>query len=82
MEEACASCRYARPSTKLTELLECRKRPPEVGNRPAAEWPNIYPDGWCGDYEQIEGDPRAVKAARPRAGAKETRPAADATEQR
>lgn len=77
MQESCESCRFSRPTSKLPDTLECRRQPPVQGNRPTAVWPLVYPGAWCGEYE---GDP--PKASRPRAGAKESRPAATADETR
>lgn len=77
MQESCASCRFARQATKLPDTLECRRQPPVLGTRPTAQWPLVYPGDWCGEYAAGE-----TKTPRPRAGAKETRPAAAADESR
>ena len=53
MSESCGTCRFSAPSVRPEKWdgLQCRRIPPVQGQRPAAEWPNIYGDGWCGDYE-------------------------------
>lgn len=73
MKESCASCRYGRPSRddKWPELLECRRRPPAQTTRPAADWPHVYPDSWCGEWAGADAAETAVE--KPAAVAKQTR---------
>lgn len=52
MNESCENCRFsASPKGNAYGLLECRRYTPSIGNRPAAQWPRVYPEAWCGEYE-------------------------------
>lgn len=79
MSDSCESCRFSATveNPKHQALtLECRRRPPEQGQRPAAEWPKVPADGWCGEYEPVERPttPRQPAAKkRPTVGEVETR---------
>lgn len=65
MSESCATCRFgvSVENPKVPALkLECRRRPPEQGQRPAAEWPKVAEDGWCGEYDGGASKPAPAKA--------------------
>ncbi len=77
MKESCGTCRFGRPSTddKWPDLVECRRRPPDQGGRPATAWPRVHPDGWCGEFESDRREtaaPKSEAVKRPAAG-RETR---------
>lgn len=71
--ESCASCRFAVPSVNAKwEGPQCHRRQPvQTQPRIGAEWPNVHPDWWCGEYE-AKVDAPAKKAPRPAAGSRET----------
>lgn len=76
MSESCENCRFSAPVTdpKWEALtLECRRRPPVQGQRPAAEWPMVPDDGWCGEYDARPATSRAPAKKRPAVGEVETR---------
>lgn len=74
MSDSCQSCKFSAPSVgAYPEALECRRRPPvDCGRRPVAQWPKVYPDSWCGEYEQKTPTRQATKK-RPTVGDMETR---------
>lgn len=64
MTDTCASCKFsAESSSPHWPELECRRRPPTIGGRPAAEWPNVGIDGWCGEFEAKVSAPKRRPAA-------------------
>lgn len=77
MSESCGDCRFSAPNEGgLPSTLECRCRPP-VGfaRREVAQWPKVYPSGWCGEYEQRPAvtQTKAPRAKRPAVGEAEQR---------
>ena len=75
MADSCESCRFcAAGDGRFPSALECRRHPPvNGGRRPVAEWPHVYPDSWCGEFEARPATPRAAAKKRPAAGSVETR---------
>ena len=75
MQGSCGECRFSAvvPAPKWAGLVECRRRPPLAGNRPVADWPQVHPDGWCGEFEAKVKPPVKKQAARPTSGDVETR---------
>ncbi len=76
MSESCESCRFSAPGgDRPPGALQCRRHPPvDAGRRPVAQWPAVFPEGWCGEYEArpaVASKPVAKK--RPAAGDVETR---------
>lgn len=69
MAESCADCRFSAPG-KHPVKLDCRRYPPvDIARHNAAEWPAVFPDAWCGEYES-----KPTKARkRPTTGERETR---------
>lgn len=75
MPESCDSCRFSAPNEGgLEGTLECRRRPP-IGSarREVAQWPKVYPSGWCGEYEAKPAAPKPARAKRPAVGEAEQR---------
>lgn len=71
MGESCETCRFSAPANNPQVppfALSCRRRPPLEGRRPMADWPKVYPDEWCGEFEPR---PAKVKPARKRPAAGE-----------
>lgn len=66
--ETCETCVFSEPvyNPKFPALnLECRRRPPSQGQYPAAEWPKVPGDGWCGEFQAPEkAVPAKVAAAK------------------
>ena len=75
MSESCASCRFSADPVRPDKWhgLQCRRIPPVQAMRPDAQWPNIYPEGWCGEYEQKVPEAKAPRQKRPAVGDTETR---------
>ena len=56
----CENCRFSQHL--LLEQFECRRRAPVVyrGSSPR-EYPVVGPQGWCGEWEALDGLGRPMK---------------------
>lgn len=71
MAEKCETCRFSAPGKKSGKL-DCRAHPPvDIARHDASEWPTVFPDAWCGEYEARPAKP--ARAKRPATGERETR---------
>ena len=65
MGESCGECRFSAAVNRGRSLgkLDCRRYPPvDIARHDADEWPRVYPEAWCGEFQ-----PKAVaKPARKR----------------
>ncbi len=76
VSESCESCRFSAPPVRPDKWheLQCRRIPPVQSVRPEAQWPNIYREGWCGEYEARPAEAsKPARKPRPTAGDVETR---------
>lgn len=79
MAESCATCRFS-ASSKKPGKLDCRRRPPvDIARHDAAEFPAVFADAWCGEFEAKPSSPRKK---RPATGETEKRPVSGERESR
>jgi len=59
-EETCRTCRFSMPMEESTDVVTCRKNPPQVAidadGDARAFWPPVDGDQWCGCWEPARSE--------------------------